>query len=98
MLEITRALDQRLVAGLIFRALRNVVPDQSGAMRGLLIDANDAIAGVLEEGNNLAPAGRVVPVFALRRALCTDADVGLSDRTAVIGNVHAWRSLGRVDA
>jgi hypothetical protein len=68
--EPARALGERLVAGLVLGTVGNVVPDQAGAMDRLLVDADDAVAGLLQERDDLAPAVGVVPVFALG-VLCT---------------------------
>ena len=97
-LEPARALLQRAVAGLVLGAVRDVVPDKPGAVRRLLVDADDAVAGLLQERDDLAPAVRVVPVLCLRRALHRDADIGLGDRPAVVGERNARRHLGRIDA
>src|SRR5262249_27083385 len=97
-LEPTRALRERPVAGLVVRAMRNVIPDQAVSVRRLLIDADDPIAGLLQERDDLAPAMRVVPVFALRRALHRDADVRLRHRTALVAGIEPRRDLGRIDA
>ena len=58
----------------------------------------DPIAGFLEEVDDLVPAGRVVPVFALGGALRRDADVGFGDRPACRRRSDARRHLGRIDA
>src|SRR5215469_7485363 len=67
-------------------------------MGGLLVDADDAVASVLQEGDDLAPAVGVVPVLALGGALDRDADIRLDDRPAVILERDAWRLLGWIDA
>ena len=41
-----RALLQRLVAGLVFGAVGNVVPDQAGTVRRFLVDADHTITGL----------------------------------------------------
>jgi hypothetical protein len=93
------ALGERAVAGLVLGAVAGSVgPDQAVAVQRLLVDADDAVAARLEEGDDLAPACRVVPVLALARALHGDADIGLRDRAAVVGQGEAGRDLGGVDA
>jgi hypothetical protein len=64
----------------------------------LLVDADDAEAAGLEEGDDLAPAMRVVPELALGRGLHRDADVGLGNRPAVVGQDDARRLFGGIDA
>src|SRR5215468_9697125 len=67
-------------------------------MGRLLIDADDAIARLFQEGDDFAPAVGVVPVFALGGALHRDADIGLSDWPVVVAERDARRLLGRIDA
>src|SRR6516164_8779616 len=98
MLHPAGALLQRAIPGLILYPVGNMVPHDAGTMRRFLVDAHDAIAGLLEEPHNLAPAGRIVPVLALGRALHRDAHVRLRDRPRVVGNGDAWRHFGRIDA
>src|SRR5262249_61312413 len=45
-----------------------------------------------------APAGRIVPVLALPRALHRNTDIGLGDGPAAIDECDLRRHLGRVDA
>ena len=63
-------LGQRPVAGLVLRAVRNMRPHQALAVHRLLVDAHDAVAGCLQEGDKFAPALRVVPHLA-PLLLCT---------------------------
>lgn len=67
-------------------------------MDRLLVDADHAIAVILQEPNDLVPAVRIVPVFALRRALHRDAHIRLGDRRAFIRAAQARRCLGRIGA
>jgi hypothetical protein len=53
MLEQAETLGQRFVAGVVFRAVGNVIPDQF--VGRLLIDADHAIAGVLQKVDNFPP-------------------------------------------
>src|ERR1700733_6060634 len=46
-------LDQRPVTGLVFRAMRDLGPHQAVAMHGLLIDADDPVAAVFQEGDDV---------------------------------------------
>ena len=93
-----RPFRERPVAGLVLDTVRDLVPHDARAMKRLLVDADDAVAALFEELDNLEPAPRVVPIFRLRRALRSDADIRLSDRTAVVlKNYAGWQFL-RVDA
>src|SRR5215469_5530068 len=75
----------------------NMGPNQTMAVDGLLIDANNAIAGLLEIADDLPPTMRVVPIFVLRRALHGHANIRIRYRTAVINEGNARWHLGRVD-
>src|SRR5262249_21521866 len=89
---------QRAVTCLVLGLVGHVVPDESPTVRRLLIDADDAIARFFEETHHLAPTGRIVPVFALPRALHPNTDVGLGDGPAAIDECDLRRHLGWVDA
>ena len=67
-------------------------------MGRFLVDADDAVPGLIQEGDDLAPAIRVVPVFALGRTLYGYADIRLGERPAVIVQQYARRLLGWIDA
>src|SRR5258708_25136684 len=67
-------------------------------MGGLLINADDAVTHCFQEADNLTPASRVVPVFALGRALNRNADIRLSDRSSVVIERDARRNFCRIDA
>src|ERR1043165_10074426 len=75
-----------------------MVPDEAVPVPRLLVDADDAVARLFQEGDDLAPAMRVVPVFRLRRRLRGDADIGLGDRAALVGDAEPRRLLARIDA
>ncbi len=93
-----RPLDERPVAGQVLGAVRDVRPDQAGAVHRLLVDAQHPLAARLERRDHLAPAVRVVPVLGLAAALHGDAGVGLRDGAALVGQGEAGRRLRRVDA
>src|SRR5262249_19846466 len=97
-LEPARALSQWAVASFILGAVGDVVPDEPAAVYRLLVDADHAITRLLEEGHDLVPAHRVIPVFGLGRALHPDADIGLGDRSALVGKLDIRRHFGWVDA
>src|SRR4029077_20503507 len=83
--------------GLVLRSMGNMAPYQTAAMRRLSVDAYDAVAVLLQESDNLPPAGGIVPVLALHGALRRDADVTLGDRPRLVGELDPRRFLGRVD-
>ena len=64
----------------------------------LLVDADDAIAGLLEEARRSRASRSGCSSICLGRALHRDADIGLGDRPAVVVERDARRHLGRVDA
>src|SRR5262249_55770815 len=97
-LEPARALSQWAVASFVLGAVGDVVPDEPAAVYRLLVDADHAITRLLEEGHDLVPAHRVIPVFGLGRALHPDADIGLGDRSALVGKLDIRRHFGWVDA
>jgi len=93
-----RPFTQRPVAGLILGPPGDVVPQQLMTVQWLLVDADHPIAAIFQELDQLAPAGGIVPVFGLGRALHRDADVGLGDRGAAFLHGHPGRRLGGIDA
>src|SRR5260370_1149220 len=64
----------------------------------LLINADDAVTHCFQEAENLTPASRVVPVFALGCALNSNADIRLGDRSGVVIERNARRNFCRIDA
>src|SRR6202035_1905040 len=97
MFEPTGTLGERPVSSLILGAIRYLVPNEADTMDRLLVDAYDAIAGILQKTNNFEPSARVVPVFCLRRALYGDADIGFCNRASVVGNCETGRYFRRID-
>src|SRR5579871_1726236 len=98
MLQEPRSVDQRLLTGLVFAAMRKVIPDQFVTMRGLLIDADHAVARLPQEGDQFTPSGWIVPIFALRCTLGGDTHVTLGDRSRLIGNNNARSRFCRIDS
>jgi len=84
--EVADSLRERLIAGLVFGAVRDVIPDQVAAMNRLLIDADDPITSSFQECDDRAPALGVIPILALGGALDRDADIGFGDRPRIIFN------------
>ena len=81
-----RPLGQRPVAGLVLRAVRDVVPHQARAVHRLLVDADHPVAAGLEEARPpRASRAGCSSILHLRRALHGDADIGFGDRPAVVG-------------
>ena len=68
------------------------------AMHGKLVDADDPVTVLLQELDDVPPAGRIVPVLRLRRALRCDADIAFADRPRGIGQREPGRGFGRIDA
>src|SRR5258707_6434788 len=67
-------------------------------MGGLLINADNAVTRLFQEADNLTPASRVIPVFALGCALSSNADIRLSDRSCVVIERNTRRNFCRIDA
>src|SRR6516165_3818304 len=91
------ALQKRFVTCLILHAMRDVIPHQTSSVSWLLIDADDPVAGLVEEFHDFAPPARVVPILCLGRALRRDADVGLLNWPTLVGEHDARRYLRGVD-
>src|SRR5262249_42058216 len=87
----------RAVPRLVFRPIRDVVPDEAGTMGGLLVDADDPIARSFQKAHDLPPSAGIVPVFALGGALNRDADVGLGDRPRLVLKRNTRRDFSRID-
>src|SRR6516165_4155739 len=98
MLHPARSLEQRSVTSFILRAMWDVIPHQACTMDAPLVDADDPIAGLLQEADDLVPAVWIIPVLALCCALNRNADVRLGDRSAVVCQRDAGRHLGRIYA
>src|SRR6202043_1044512 len=98
MSEVAYSLRERLVAGFILGAMRDVIPDQVATMNRLLVDADDPITGLFQERDDRAPAFGVVPILALGGALDRDADVGFDDRSRIIFNGQSRLGFGWIDA
>lgn len=64
------------VAGEVFSAMGDMVPDVAQPIGGVLVDAEDPVACLLEVPDDGLPAIAVVPVFALGGCLGGDADIG----------------------
>src|ERR1700752_4310425 len=96
--EPARAFGKRLLAGEILAAVGQVIPYDAVTVRRFLIDADHAVATLLEKLHDLAPAGGVVPVLALRGALGCDADVLLGNRAARVGQGDPRALLLWIDA
>src|SRR3954453_5060176 len=64
----------------------------------LLVEADYPIARLLEEADNFAPAGGIVPIFGLQCALHCDADVGFGNGTTAVSDSNARRYFTRIDA
>ena len=92
------ALSEGAVAGLVFGAVGDVGPHEAGAVHGLLVDADHAEAAGFEVGDGVAPAGRVVPVFAAAAALDGNDGVGLGDGGRGVRQGKAGWGFGGVDA
>ena len=73
-------------AGPVLGSVGNVVPDHAGAVDRLLVDADDPVAGLFQEGHDLRASrwGYSSTCTALCSALHCDANVGLSDRPAAV--------------
>src|ERR1700683_2605354 len=97
MLEPARTLDNRPIASLVLHTVWYVVPNKACTMDPFLVDAHHSVAGFSEERDDVVPPGGVVPAFALRRALHSDANVRFGKRTAIIGERDTRRYLGWVD-
>ena len=88
---------KRQGSGEVLRPPGDVIPDQSGAVHPLLVDAEHAVAVLFQEFHHLIPARRVVPVFRLTRTLRGDADVFFPDLPRR-GEIEARRFVGWIDA
>ncbi len=97
MLQPTRALDQRLIAGLILRIIGNRVPCVISAKNPIPVDADHPIAGFPQPGDGLLPSMRIIPIFALRRALRRDADIGLGNWPSTRCDAHHGRIVDMLD-
>src|SRR5260221_2624502 len=91
MFEPPRALLQRPITCFVLGPVGNVVPNQSNPMGRLLVDADHAVSGLLQEGDDLGPATRIVPILALSRALYCDTYVRFRDGSRIIVQHDAWR-------
>ena len=67
-------------------------------MHGFLVYANDAVATLFEEHNDLTPAIGIGPVFTAAAALHGDDGIGFLDRAGFIGQRELGRLLGGIDA
>src|SRR5258708_35054602 len=97
MFEPTRPFMQRAVRGLVLCPIGDVVPDEASPMGWLLVDADDAVAGLFQKAHDLSPAAGVVPVLALSRALNPDADIGLGDRPRIVSKRDPRGDFGWID-
>ena len=90
-------LSKRLVAGLVFNAMRQVRPDQTRTCNGSLIEAHNAVTQALQVAYDLAPAMRVLPLFAGAAGLDGNKHIGFGKWPRVVRYSYARRFLCRVD-
>src|ERR1700722_1790169 len=86
-------------ASAVLGAVGDLGPREALFMGASLVDADDAVAGLLQEADDLEPAVRIVPLLGLGRGLHADADIGLDHRRAVaIRDRNSRSDFARVDA